>query len=111
MSGNNRNDDVADVVAHRDESDVIDEFIDQHGIRTVSKFVDLAHDHSDGTTTVRIIADELDISRETSFDMLAEVQDILDITPEPKSTSGGDISQSEAEKIIDEARNEFDEGP
>jgi len=88
MTDNGRDEDVAVVVAHREESDVIEDFIDEHGIDKLPEFVDHAHYHAEGTTTIRIIADQLNLSHREAYHMLAEVQDILGIKPDPESSSG-----------------------
>lgn len=88
MTDNGRDEDVAVVIGHREESDVIDDFIDEHGIDKLSEFVDHTHYHAEGRTTIRIIADQLDLSHEEVYHMLAEVQPLLGISPDPMSTSG-----------------------
>lgn len=99
-------DELATVVAHRKDSEVIDQFIEQHGYGTLSNFIELTHHHAEGNTTHRSIAEQLGITRGTAFDMLAEVSDILDIDTGTETTSGGDIDADEATEIIEDARQD-----
>lgn len=93
---------VARVLAERAENAEIDRFIDQYGVETLVEFVPLARQYADGTTTHRAIAERLGVSRAAAFETLSEVIGVLDVVPESKHSSSGDIDDATA--VVEDAR-------
>jgi hypothetical protein len=95
---------LARVLAERSENPEVDRFVDQYGVETLVEFVPLAHQYAEGAATHRSIAGQLDVSRAGAFEMLGEVLDILDITPEATHSQPGDLGDEEAAAIVEDAR-------
>ncbi|ADD03749.1 TrmB family transcription regulator [Natrialba magadii ATCC 43099] len=97
---------LARVLAERDENPEVDRFIDQYGIETLAEFLPLARAYATGSTTHRAIADSLDISRAAAFEMLGEILDILELTPESNHIHGGDVDETAAATVHDATPDE-----
>lgn len=96
---------LARILAERTENPEVDRFVDQYGVATLAEFIPLARTYAEGKLTHRAIAERLDISRASAFEMLGEVLAILDITPESKHSSPGDLSDDDVAAIIENARS------
>jgi|GEM_PF-6847782 len=95
---------LARVLAERSENPEVDRFVDKYGIETLVEFVPLARQYAEGVATHRSIADQLDVSRASAFEMLGEVLDILDVTPEATHSQPGELSDQEATRVVEDAR-------
>jgi predicted transcriptional regulator len=95
---------LARVLAERSENPEVDRFVDQYGVETLAEFVPLARQYAEGAATHRSIAEQLDVSRAGAFEMLGEVLDVLEVTPEPTHSEPGDLSDEEAAAVVEDAR-------
>lgn len=98
--------DVVAVLAHQEQIPTIQTVLEQYGIATLVTFIDYAHDHAAGHITTRMIADQLNLSRGIAFDLLEHVSRILDLGDEPETVHPEDISDSERETLLEDAREQ-----
>jgi len=98
--------DVVAVLSHQYSLPEIEGFLEQYGLGTLAAFIDLAYEHADGEVTTRMIADILDISRGSAFDMLEHVGRILDIEPDSTHLHPGEYDDEEVDAIVENARSE-----
>ena len=96
--------DLVAVLAAQDSTDQIQPFIDQYGVGTLARFIDLAYDHADGTVTTRMISNILDIPVGQTYDILQHITQILDIGDGPETFTPDDIDPEERHALLDEAR-------
>lgn len=93
--------DIVAVLAQQDSAPEIQGFVDQYGIATLAAFIDFAYEQARGDITTRMIADQLQISRGSAFDMLEHTHRILEIEDEPETYHPDDISDSERDELLD----------
>lgn len=93
--------DIVAVLAQQDSTPVIRSFVDQYGIATLASFIDLAFEQARGDVTTRMIADQLQISRGSAFDMLEHTHRILDIGGDPETFDSEEMSDSERADLLD----------
>jgi len=67
------------------------------------RVIPLAQQYAAGEMTHRAIAEILDISRESAFEMLRETVGILDIVPASTQIQPGDLSDAEVDALIEES--------
>lgn len=93
---------LVEVLSHQDENREIQAFVDQYGVATLAEFIDLAYEQAQGDVTTRMIANILDISPGSAYDMLEQVQRILDIggDGEPETFDTDEISENEREELL-----------
>jgi hypothetical protein len=92
---------LVEILAHQDTAPEIQTFREQYGLATLTRFVDLAHEQARGEITSRMIAETLDISRGSAYDMLEHVHRILEIGGEPETNHADEIDNSEREELLD----------
>jgi predicted transcriptional regulator len=93
--------DVVAVLSQQDTNPEIHSFVEQYGLATLAAFVDLAHDHANGDVTTRMIAEILDISRGSAYDMLEHVGRILGIGGEPTTEHAADLDESDRDELLE----------
>jgi len=98
--------DVVAVLAHQEQIPAIQTVLDRYGIATLVTFIEYAHDHAAGQITTRMIANQLNLSRGIAFDLLEHVSRILDLGDEPETVHPEDISDSERETLLEDARDQ-----
>ena len=93
--------DVVEVLSHQETNPEIQGFLEQYGLATLAAFIDFAHQHAAGDVTTRMIADLLDISRGSAYDMLEHVGRILDIGGEPSTAHAADLDENERDELLE----------
>ncbi|ERJ05388.1 TrmB family transcription regulator protein [Halorhabdus tiamatea SARL4B] len=93
--------DVVEVLSHQHSLPEIEGFLEQYGLGTLAAFIDLAYEHAAGEVTTRMIADILDVSRGSAYDMLEHVGRILDIGDEPTTDHATDLSDDERDALLE----------
>lgn len=93
--------DVVEVLSHQETNPEIQGFLEQYGLATLAAFIDLAHQHATGDVTTRMIADLLDISRGSAYDMLEHVGRILDIGGESSTAHAADLDENERDELLE----------
>lgn len=93
--------DLVAVLSQQESIPEIGTFVDQYGIATVTAFIDLAHEQARGEITTRMIADKLQISRGSAFDMLVHVHRILEIDDESETYHADNLSDAERESLLE----------
>lgn len=88
------------VLEHREGKPTIDDFIENHSLRTLASIVDLTPDYADGKLTYRGVANAVEISYDAAFEMLEVLVPLLVGEQETETLRPEDIDEETRSEYI-----------
>lgn len=91
---------VRRVLVNREKVPMVEEFIEENGVRTLADMMDLTYKYSEGEVTYRSIAEKMSIPSKTAYDLIEELLPVVTEGPEPKTIRPEDIDAETREKLL-----------